>query len=52
MEEGKVFKTKIMSCKCEHEKQDKMYGKGRRVANYSVKQKMFRCTVCGEFIKT
>lgn len=39
-----------VACKCTHEQQDKMYGKGVRVANATAKQdKDFitvRCTVC------
>jgi hypothetical protein len=46
--------TKIMFCGCEHEWQDKKYGKHMRLHNECVKQekgkrattKGFRCTVC------
>ena len=35
----------IYPCKCNHEVQDKMYGKGRRVYNIGKTDK--KCTVCG-----
>lgn len=44
--------TKILSCTCEHESQDKRYGSHKRVCN-SLRPKQpgiitdFRCTVCG-----
>jgi len=40
--------TKIQKCSCEHEMQDKMYGKGNRVKNQTVKGNgtIYRCTVC------
>ena len=44
--------AKIIKCNCEHEGQDKMYGKGNRVANEVVSKsgtkKIYRCTVCGK----
>lgn len=39
--------TKVVPCNCKHEQQDELYGKGRRLANYSAKQGEYRCTVCG-----
>lgn len=41
----------IMKCDCEHEFQDKVYGKGNRVHNYRDKDNNYICTVCGS-IKT
>lgn len=40
---------KLIRCSCKHEYQDQKYGKGRRIANRTVKNdgKTFRCTVCG-----
>lgn len=35
----------ISSCKCKHEAQDKLHGKGNRV--FTTGQKEHRCTVCG-----
>lgn len=37
----------ILRCHCEHEVQDKLYGKKNRVHNYAEKTKNWRCTVCG-----
>lgn len=43
--------TKILKCSCEHEYQDKKYGKGMRVGNLKAGAKtgpvLYRCTVCG-----
>lgn len=44
--------VKIIACKCQHEFQDKQYGKGMRVHN-EAKSKIasspaYRCTVCGD----
>jgi hypothetical protein len=42
--------TKIMFCACEHEYQDKKYGKNRRVHNASAGtagKPAWTCTVCG-----
>ncbi len=42
----------IVSCKCKHDGQDKLNGKGNRVANVAVKltidskRPVSRCTVC------
>lgn len=38
----------IAKCKCEHEYQDKVHGKGMRVYNTGVKAA--KCTVCGNKI--
>ena len=42
--------TKIIKCTCKNEQQDKMYGKGNRVANQTKNSdgKVFRCTVCAK----
>lgn len=42
----------ILMCKCEHEGQDNLHGKGNRVMNLTLKGKVgdmrvWRCTVCG-----
>ena len=43
--------TKIMNCVCDHEFQDKRYGKKKRVHNETGKDGagsgVWRCTVCG-----
>jgi hypothetical protein len=36
----------ILKCKCEHEFQDKRYGKGLRVHNFRVGKNTWVCTVC------
>ena len=41
--------TKIIQCKCEHEQQDKMYGKQKRVHNQT--RDGWRCTVCKDVKK-
>jgi hypothetical protein len=38
--------TKVLSCNCRHEYQDKKYGENRRVMNKI--NKGYRCTVCGK----
>jgi len=43
----------IVACKCSHEFQDRVYGRGARVANDTQKSKstdkvVVRCTVCKE----
>ena len=38
--------TKILRCTCEHEFQDKRYGKGKRVHNRKADKTKFVCTVC------
>lgn len=43
----------IKECSCEHEEQDKLHGKGKRVFNVLQKDKNSnnaRCTVCGKQI--
>lgn len=42
--------TAILSCKCSHEYQDTVYGKGRRLHNRSGKKENshYACTVCGD----
>lgn len=45
--------TLITQCECNHEDQDKMYGKGNRVFNKTAKTPgtSYRCTICGNIIK-
>ena len=44
--------TKIKSCTCKHEWQDKTYGVGKRVMNSTTKETTtYRCTVCGKETK-
>lgn len=42
--------VEIVKCSCNHEFQDKQYGKGNRVANHApakgAKPNRYRCTVC------
>lgn len=43
--------TAVLKCNCKHNYQDKRYGKGKRVMNYSSKSsstsmRTYRCTVC------
>lgn len=40
---------KIVECSCEHDFQDKKYGKKQRVHNYAEKKEGWRCTVCSSF---
>lgn len=40
-----VKTTKVISCTCKHEYQDKKYGAGNRVMNPY--KGGYRCTVCG-----
>ena len=40
--------TKTVACSCNNEYQDKKYGTGKRVANYSRKHSVYRCTVCSK----
>ena len=50
LNKGGICMTKIMTCSCIHEYQDKQYGKGKRLFNSikSLHQPMWRCTVCGK----
>ena len=44
------METVILRCSCEHEYQDRVYGKGARVHNAMKKKSgkiTYRCTVCG-----
>lgn len=36
----------VIKCTCAHEYQDRVYGKGMRLANET--SKGYRCTVCGK----
>lgn len=43
--------TKVLPCTCEHQFQDKTYGKGNRVHNKlqsTPGNEKFRCNVCGK----
>lgn len=42
--------TEILICSCQHEFQDKKYGKGKRVHNRKASKSTFdfKCTVCGK----
>jgi hypothetical protein len=42
--------TKILDCGCDHDFQDKRYGKGKRVHNPAKADNgvKYRCTVCGK----
>ena len=48
---GTSHTTTRVRCKCQHEQQDAMYGKGIRIANRTMKGDAgrgydYRCTVC------
>jgi len=43
-----MAETTIKPCDCEHEFQDKQYGKGKRVHNTNAKNEKHTCTVCGK----
>lgn len=43
--------TAIKKCKCVHEGQDKLHGKGNRVHNWAAKDSGWRCTVCKDVKK-
>lgn len=38
---------KLIKCGCDSAFQDKRYGKGKRLHNFTTKD-FFRCTVCGK----
>jgi len=42
--------TKILTCKCKSEYQDKRYGKNRRVHNQggTIQTPTWKCTVCSD----
>ena len=40
--------TQLLRCDCQHEYQDKKYGKGIRVHNTDKSNKKNVCTVCGK----
>ena len=40
--------VKVLKCKCSHEAQDEIYGKGMRLHNHANKDDKWRCTVCGD----
>ena len=39
--------TKIITCKCNSEYQDKTYGEQKRIHNKMKDSNKYRCTVCG-----
>ena len=46
-----MAEAKIKLCTCEHEEQDKLYGKGKRLCNPKDKKDEYKCTVCGKVHK-
>jgi len=40
--------TKVIGCRCDHEYQDKRYGKKMRLHNKKADNKGYRCTVCAD----
>ena len=44
--------TVILPCICEHQFQDKTYGKNRRVHNFQASGHSAHCTVCGSLHST
>ena len=47
--EVKLCTPKVLQCVCEHEFQDRKYGKGFRLFNRALKEaNKYRCTVCGK----
>ncbi len=42
--------TRVLPCSCQHDFQDKKYGKGKRLMNLTIKRNptVWRCTVCGK----
>ena len=46
--------SKVMNCSCQHEAQDKLYGRGMRLFNECTVNGRdgYRCTVCGREIAT
>jgi hypothetical protein len=43
---NKMAGTKVKACKCKHEVQDEIYGKGQRLHNLNPDGKIAYCTVC------
>jgi hypothetical protein len=43
--------VEVKKCNCNHEFQDKTYGKGMRVMNLDFKKVNATCTVCGTKVK-
>lgn len=41
----------VIKCNCVHEFQDRIYGKGMRLANEMGDNNGYRCTVCGKEYK-
>jgi predicted SprT family Zn-dependent metalloprotease len=48
LQAGPQTSTKVVKCFCESSFQDEHYGKGRRLANITGKEAVYRCTVCGK----
>ena len=46
--------SKVMNCSCQHESQDKLYGRGMRLFNECTVngREGYRCTVCGKEVTT
>ena len=41
--------AEVKKCNCQHEGQDKLYGKNNRLMNsFGTPTKGYRCTVCGK----
>ena len=40
--------SKVMTCRCVSEYQDKLYGQSMRVHNPTAKESGWRCTVCDD----
>lgn len=40
----------IIKCSCQHDCQDKKYGKGMRAMNPTKTEGLFRCTVCSKTV--
>ena len=40
--------SKLMTCRCVSEYQDRLYGHSMRVHNPTAKEKGWRCTVCDD----
>jgi len=44
------FGTTIIICSCKSDFQDKIYGKGKRLANTKYDDKSAKCTICSNII--
>lgn len=45
--------TKVITCTCKHDGQDKIYGNNKRLANRINKSttEVYRCTICAKEVK-